>query len=62
MGKKAEKGKGRTAKDRDKKKAVKERQAQSPGRFLAATLEELIIAINELPDGIILEVYFDGQL
>ncbi|MBR1899573.1 MAG: hypothetical protein IJ820_00715 [Lachnospiraceae bacterium] len=29
------------------------------GRFLAATLEELITAIEELPDGILLEVYFD---
>jgi len=30
-------------------------------RFLAATIEELILAISELPDGIILEVYFDDE-
>ena len=30
-------------------------------RFLAATIGELILAISELPDGIILEVYFDDE-
>ena len=30
-------------------------------RFLAVTIEELILAISELPDGIILEVYFDDE-
>ena len=30
-------------------------------RVLAATIEELILAISELPDGIILEVYFDDE-
>lgn len=29
--------------------------------FLAATVEELLLAINELPDGIILEVYFNDE-
>lgn len=29
--------------------------------FLTATMGELILAISELPDGIILEVYFDDE-
>ena len=29
--------------------------------FLAATVEELLLAINELPDGIMLEVYFNDE-
>ena len=30
-------------------------------RFLTATMGELILAISELPDGIILEVSFDDE-
>ena len=35
-----------------------QRKEQSLEHFLLATLEELIAVINELPDDIILEVYF----
>ena len=37
------------------------KQEKMLDRFLAATIEELILAISELPDGIILEVYFDDE-
>ncbi len=59
MGKKKGQGKNGNTKKRMKEKAAGERQNKKPGQFLTATLEELILAINELPDGIILEVYFD---
>ena len=59
MGKKAQKEKGRKTKNRNGKQSAGEKQGRALDQFLAATLEELVIAINELPDGIILEVYFD---
>ena len=61
MGKKAGKEKGKTIKGEKKGKKNGKTQARSLERFLAATAEELIMAINELPDGIILEVYFEDE-
>lgn len=43
----------------DEKDVLPDPEHSGFGRFLAATLEELITAIEELPDGILLEVYFD---
>ena len=68
MGKKTEKvrpGEKKTGKKERHKKtkegkkeqAKRSLQEQTLDRFIAATLEELILAVNELPDGIILEVY-----
>lgn len=59
MGKKGGKEKGKTIKSG--MKGRKKKPARSLERFLAATAEELIMAINELPDGIILEVYFEDE-
>lgn len=62
MGKKTEKGKDKSKKARMKEQRKGKKQSKTMGRFLTATAEELIMAINELPDGIILEVYFgDGS-
>ena len=43
----------------DEKDVLPDLERSGFGRFLVATLEELITAIEELPDGILLEVYFD---
>ena len=61
MDKKAGKEKGKTIKAEKKGQKKEKMQAKSLERFLAATAEELIMAINELPDGIILEVYFKDE-
>ena len=56
------KDKGRDVQDAanaGKDNIVPERKHTVLGRFFAAPLEELLTAIDELPDGIILEVYFD---
>jgi len=59
MGKKTGKTKSKNAKKAGKKGQVKKRdQEQSLERFITATMEELLMAVNELPDDIILEVYF----
>ena len=41
------------------KKGKKKRQGQCPMQFPVMTAEELFAVISELPDGMILEVYFD---
>lgn len=56
MGKKKEKEKN--MKNQDTDQAKKNGFEHSFEHFLAATTEELFLAINELPDGIILEMYF----
>ena len=61
MGKKEGREKGKTIKAEKKGQKKEKIQARSLERFLAATAEELIMAINELPDGIILEVYFKDE-
>ena len=61
MGKKKGKEKSKTIKTGMKGQKKGKKQARSLERFLAATSEELIMAINELPDGIILEVYFEDE-
>ena len=59
MGKKTEKGKDKSKKARMKEQRKGRKQSKTMERFHAATAEELLMAINELPDGIILEVYFE---
>ena len=61
MGKKTEKGKGKCTKTRMKEQRKGKKRVKTLERFLAATAEELVMAINELPDGIILEVYFEDE-
>jgi len=60
MGKTAEKGKSKNTRNRMERKKRK-KQSKTLERFLVAKVEELIMAINELPDGIILEVYFEDE-
>ncbi len=61
MGKKTEKSKDKNKKARMREQRKGKKQSKTMERFLAATAEELIMAINELPDGIILEVYFEDE-
>ena len=61
MGKKEGREKVKTIKAEKKGQKKEKMQTRSLERFLAATAEELILAINELPDGIILEVYFKDE-
>ena len=61
MGKKAGKEKTKTIKIEKKGLKKGKKQERLLEQFLAATAEELIMAINELPDGIILEVYFKDE-
>lgn len=61
MGKKSGKEKRADTSNHIKYQDNRTGQEKMLERFLAATIEELILAISELPDGIILEVYFDDE-
>ena len=61
MGKTAEKKKSKTTVKRMREQRKGNKQVKSLARFLTATMEELIMAIKELPDGMILEVYFEDE-
>lgn len=61
MGKKSGKDKRAETSNHMRQQNDHRKQEKMLERFLAATIEELILAISELPDGIILEVYFDDE-
>ena len=61
MGKKSGKDKRAETSNHMRQQNDHRKQEKMLERFLVATIEELILAISELPDGIILEVYFDDE-
>ena len=61
MGKKSGKDKRADTSNHRGQQNDHRKQEKMLERFLVATIEELILAISELPDGIILEVYFDDE-
>lgn len=61
MDKKTKREKGMRVQNRNQEQGTGEKQTGPMDPLPAATREDLMIAINEMQDGIILEVYFDSR-